>query len=540
MQPREPSLNSPTPFNEQALLLEHVNDAAVFYSGKQHGKHLDLLLHLSRYSNLLLTVTGQQGSGKTHLKNRMLQQLDSGVVVSLLDANKTASAAQLLPTLAQNLNIEIPAKADFDFYLAEIRNFSSQLSEEGGSCLIVIDNAENLEQDAINLLLDLATTTSDNLRPHLALFGKQALFTKLHQKENLARFESVGHHLPLEAFNEAEARNYLEHRCNSVGIDTLPLDDKQFARVYQAAKGLPGLLNTALVEELRAGASQTGLVPSKAPAKNAKTKTKATPKPKKAKAAQKSKLPFWPLLLATSLVALLVVGYLYKDQLTPSSVPDTSLISRSQEIRQNDATWQPPALAEQTLPTEPSTETPRVIEPLVEIEEPPVITEETPLVEQQQPELTPQVEESPLDLPDDTPIAASAPQVKEAPKKPAEPKKVTPKQVATPKAATWVDKGARREATLMAKPANHYTLQMMGSLDEASVKSFIEAQVTNRSDFSYFEGRYKGQPWYVVVYGDYASRDEALAGIQKLPKGLQKQRPWARSYQSVQEDIRSH
>ena len=148
MQPREPSLNSPTPFNEQALLLEHVNDAAVFYSGKQHGKHLDLLLHLSRYSNLLLTVTGQQGSGKTHLKNRMLQQLDSGVVVSLLDANKTASAAQLLPTLAQNLNIEIPAKADFDFYLAEIRNFSSQLSEEGGSCLIVIDNAENLEQEA--------------------------------------------------------------------------------------------------------------------------------------------------------------------------------------------------------------------------------------------------------------------------------------------------------------------------------------------------------------------------------------------------------
>lgn len=529
MQPREPSLDSPTPFNEQALLLEHVNNDAVFYSGKQHGKHLDLLLHLSRYSNLLLTVTGQQGSGKTHLKNRMLQQLDSGVVVSLLDANKTASAAQLLPTLAQNLNIEIPAKADFDFYLAEIRNFSSQLSEEGGSCLIVIDNAENLEQDAINLLLDLATTTSDNLRPHLALFGKQALFTKLHQKENLARFESVGHHLPLEPFNETEARNYLEHRCNSVGVDQLPLNDKQFAKVYQAAKGLPGLLNAALVEELRASSSQTGLVPSKAPAK--KAKTKAAPKPKKVKAAQKSKLPFWPLLIAISLVALLMVGYLYKDQLVPSSTPDTRLISRSQEIRQNEATWQPPALAEQTIPLEPSPETPRIPEPLVEIDEPPVITEELPLVEQQQPE---------LDLPDDTPVAAPAPKaVKEAPIKPAEPK-ATAKQVATPKAATWVDKGARLEASLMAKPANHYTLQMMGSLDEASVKSFIEAQTTNRSDFSYFEGRYKGQPWYVVVYGDYAGRDEALAAIQKLPKDLQKQRPWARSYQSVQEDIRSH
>jgi len=533
MQPREPSLDSPKPFNEQALLLEHVNDAAVFYSGKQHGKHLDLLLHLSRYSNLLLTVTGQQGSGKTHLKNRMLQQLDSGVVVSLLDANKTATAAQLLPTLAQNLNIEIPAKADFDFYLDEIRNFSSQLSEEGGSCLIVIDNAENLEQDAINLLLDLATTSSDNQRPHLALFGRQELFTKLHKKENITRFESVGHHLPLEAFNEAEARNYLEHRCNSVGIDHLPLDDQQFTKAYQLAKGLPGLLNTALVDQLRNSSGQTSLAISEVPAK--KTQTKTTPKPKKAKktkTAQKNKLPLWPLLVATLLVVLLIVGYLYKGQL-PSSTPDTSLISRSQEIRQNEA--------EQARAAEPMPEEPALLKPSVNTEPEEQAEAEKQPEPQKQPE--PIAEQPSLDLPDDTPIAAAptpAPKViKETPKKPAEPKAI-PKQVATPKATNKVDKDSKQESNLMTKPANHYTLQMMGSLDEAGVKSFIEAQTTNRSDFSYFEGRYKGQPWYVVVYGDYASRDEALAAIQKLPKSLQKQRPWARSYQSVQEDIRSH
>ena len=133
MQPREPLLTSQTPPNEQLVLLEHVNNDAVFHSGKQHGKHLDLLLHLSRYSNLLLTITGQQGSGKTHLKNRMLQQLDSGVLVSHIDAKNPLSAAQLLPILSQNLNIEVPPQADFDFYITEIRNFSSLLSEEGGS-----------------------------------------------------------------------------------------------------------------------------------------------------------------------------------------------------------------------------------------------------------------------------------------------------------------------------------------------------------------------------------------------------------------------
>ncbi|GLR63688.1 AAA family ATPase [Marinospirillum insulare] len=545
MQPREPSLSSSTPFNEQALLLEHVNDAAVFYSGKQHGKHLDLLLHLSRYSNLLLTVTGQQGSGKTHLKNRMLQQLDSGVVVSLLDAEQTASAAQVLPTLAQNLNIEIPAKADFDFYIAEIRNFSSQLSEEGGSCLIVIDNAENLEQDAINLILELATTASDNHRPHLALFGSQALFTKLHQKENLSRFESVGHHLPLEAFNEAEARNYLDHRCKSVGIDTFPLDDQQFTKAYKASKGLPGLLNSALVEQLRNGSDSASLAPSLiSPKKSKAKKTKTTTQPKKAKPNKKGKLPLGFILAATSLVALLLVGYLYKDQLQPSSTPDTSLISRPQEIRQGEAAWQPPALPEQSKVTnEPQPEETPLPTDQAETQQPTEVTAqaeasvESPVLEENT---------SGLDLPDDTPLATQ-PSVEEPakptkptvePKKPTAPKKLAEKAPA--KKPTWVDKGARREASLMAKPATHYTLQMMGSLDEASVKSFIQSQTTNRSDFSYFEGRYKGQPWYVVVYGDYSNRDQALAGIQKLPKSLQKQRPWARSYQSVQDDLRSH
>ena len=91
----------------------------------------------------------------------------------------------------------------------------------------------------------------------------------------------------------------------------------------------------------------------------------------------------------------------------------------------------------------------------------------------------------------------------------------------------------------MAKPADHYTLQMMGSLDETAVKNYIEAQSVDVGNFSYFEGRYQSKPWYVVVYGDYANRDEALAAIQKLPEALQKQRPWAKNFLSVQNDIRS-
>lgn len=522
MQPREPLLNSETPFNEQLLLLEHVNDAAVFYSGKQHGKHLDLLLHLSRYSNLLLTVIGQQGSGKTHLKNRMLQQLDSGVVVSLLDTKQATSAAQLLPQISQSLNLEIPARADFDFYLEEIRHFSNQLNIEGGSCLIVIDNAENLEQDALDLILELATTISDSQRPHIALFGRQELFSKLHHKDNIARFESVGHHLPLEAFNESEARSYLEHRCASVGVERLPLNTQQFANAYKAAKGLPGLLNKALVDQLKQGNAVSPEIPDpETVAKKVKSPVKpaaAKPKPAKAtKPSQTRKLPLWLLVAAAGGITALLVGFVYKDKFLSSKTPETNLAGNPPPFRQGMVLDPPPR---NPIKAEPAVTPPPAPEPLVP------------------PEKTPAAEVL-LDLPDDTPSMITPVKPATVPQPTPETPAATPPAPTKAAATAWVDKGARRESLLMAKPADHYTLQMMGSLDETAVKNYIEAQSVDVGNFSYFEGRYQSKPWYVVVYGDYANRDEALAAIQKLPEALQKQRPWAKNFLSVQNDIRS-
>lgn len=89
----------------------------------------------------------------------------------------------------------------------------------------------------------------------------------------------------------------------------------------------------------------------------------------------------------------------------------------------------------------------------------------------------------------------------------------------------------------MERNPNHFALQMMGSLEEASVRQFI--QQANQSGLVYFEGRYQGNPWFVVVYGDYANRDAAVAAIPNLPEALRNQRPWARSFASIQNDLRS-
>lgn len=77
----------------------------------------------------------------------------------------------------------------------------------------------------------------------------------------------------------------------------------------------------------------------------------------------------------------------------------------------------------------------------------------------------------------------------------------------------------------------------MGARAETSVRDFIQAQEQPQR-FYYFQTVFKGAPWHVVVYGQYADRAAATNAVASLPESLRKLRPWARSIAGVKADIR--
>lgn len=70
----------------------------------------------------------------------------------------------------------------------------------------------------------------------------------------------------------------------------------------------------------------------------------------------------------------------------------------------------------------------------------------------------------------------------------------------------------------------YWTLQVMSSPDESSVKDYLAAR-PDRDQFAYFLQKSEGQVVYVVAYGNYVTRELALgvaAGINfNLPEGRQ-------------------
>lgn len=94
-----------------------------------------------------------------------------------------------------------------------------------------------------------------------------------------------------------------------------------------------------------------------------------------------------------------------------------------------------------------------------------------------------------------------------------------------------------REAELLKWNNGGYTLQLQGSRSANSAIQFLRAQA-NPKDFYYFQTIYKGGPWHVIVYGQFANRNAAVSAVKSLPADLQRLKPWARSVSGVKADIR--
>ena len=77
-----------------------------------------------------------------------------------------------------------------------------------------------------------------------------------------------------------------------------------------------------------------------------------------------------------------------------------------------------------------------------------------------------------------------------------------------------------------------YTLQIIGSYDESRIMAFMQRH-SHLEHFGYFETTHQNQPWFVLTYGRYNSRDDAVNAIPELIRPLRDQKPWARGVASL-------
>ena len=489
---------------------------------------LGQLHHLARYSQLLLVVTGPQGSGKTLLRQALVASTNKQSVQSVVvSARGAGDAAGVLRQVAQALNVAQPE-------IGSILSQVVQLALTGQEVYLLVDDAEQLDESALEALLALAAGAPEG-RPHVFLFGESSLIAQL---DALSLEEERFHVIELQPYTEEETREYLDQRLEGAGRGIELFTANQISDIHESSDGWPGNINQvardAMIEAMIASRSAVKR-PSMGfnmPKKHVlaisavvvvavaaawlmpgRSKAPTTGAP----ANEQAQLPLGEGAPQPNSNGAPAVEFAGNSQ--PMPLP---LVGNSQPVMRGPLAEAAGGITEgdDGVPVEGSSATP-----------PTVTTSAPPAGIQPGPAPTPAAKPAPAPTQVATAKPAPAPVAKPAPV-PAKPAAVaTAKPAEKPAAAAAKGAGGTWYA---GQPTSNYVVQILGTSSEASAQNFVKEQ---GGEYRYFKKVLNGKPLYVITYGSFPSRAAADSAIKALPAKVQAGKPWPRTVASVQQEL---
>ncbi len=92
------------------------------------------------------------------------------------------------------------------------------------------------------------------------------------------------------------------------------------------------------------------------------------------------------------------------------------------------------------------------------------------------------------------------------------------------------------ESRLLAMNPNAFALQVLAAKPDTPLREYLQTQ-SNISRLMMYRGLRKGKKWYVVVEGNYSSKDAAIAAIGNLPPEQVRAGPWPKQVKAIQLEI---
>ena len=482
---------------------------------------LGQLHHLARYSQLLLVVTGPQGSGKTLLRQALVASTNKQSVQSVVvSARGAGDAAGVLRQVAQALNV---AQAQIGAILAQV----VQLALTGQEVYLLVDDAEQLDESALEALLALAAGAPEG-RPHVFLFGESSLIAGL---EQLNTEEERFHVIELQPYTEEETREYLAQRLEGAGRGIELFTADQISDIHEGSDGWPGIINQvardAMIEAMIASRSAVKRpsmgfnMPKKhvlaisavvvvAVAAAWLLPGRSTAPTTGAPATEQAQLPLGQGTPQPNASGGPAVEFAGSSQ--PMPLP---LVGQSQPVMRGPLAEAAGGISEgdDGVPVEGSSATP-----------PTVTTIAPPAGETPSPAPVPATRPVPTPEPTQVAVAKPAPVAKPVPAPAAKPadKPVT------------VAKASAGGSWYAGQAPGNYVVQILGTSSEATAQKFVKEQ---GGEYRYFKKVLNGKPLFVITYGNFANRDAAVTAIKALPAKVQAGKPWPRTVASVQQEL---
>ena len=220
------------------------------YLSPKHQNALTYLEYGIRERMGFILLTGEIGTGKTTLIRYILDQIETDIEVAVI-FNTNVSPNQLLGLILREFELEAD-KNDKAGNLDSIHHFLIRKYGEHKRVLLIIDEAQNLSEEALEEVRMLSNLQTDNnFLLQIMLVGQPELKARL-RRPNLAQLTqriAVTYHLmPLSL---EETGGYIASRLEKTGGSPDLFTKGAVDEIFRASNGTPRTINllcdTALV-----------------------------------------------------------------------------------------------------------------------------------------------------------------------------------------------------------------------------------------------------------------------------------------------------
>lgn len=220
-------------------------DTGYFIPLGTHREALTVLRVALEGGEGFIKVVGEVGTGKTMLCRKLLNTLGPAFVTAYLP-NPFFGPQGICLAVAQELGVEDPPVGCGLHHLVErINQRVLEIRREGGSALLIIDEAQSLPTaslEAIRLLTNLESETRKLLQ--VVLFGQPELDVRLSTRRLRQVQQRVSFSADLDPLSAWETRGYVAHRLSVAGRSgDVPFTRGAMAMLHRASGGIPRIVN---------------------------------------------------------------------------------------------------------------------------------------------------------------------------------------------------------------------------------------------------------------------------------------------------------
>lgn len=217
-------------------------DPSFLWMGKKHREALSTLKYGVMDNKGFLLLTGEVGTGKTTLINRLVEDIHGKAYTAKIpDPGLSKYDFYRMVSRYFGLPIEVRTKSDF---IEPFSRFLNDAHEEKKSVLLLIDEAQRLKHDLmeeIRLLSNLERQDAKLL--NIFFVGQNEFNSILLQPENRALMRRITITYNIDPLDQSETCEYIRHRLKTAGAGYDIFSTAAMEAVFDFSRGYPRQIN---------------------------------------------------------------------------------------------------------------------------------------------------------------------------------------------------------------------------------------------------------------------------------------------------------